>query len=365
MRSGRRGISGVLPRMRRLERRGRGGRFGRGSCASAGAGEIGETIEQGRASCGPGAASGWYWHRHQRELLVHDALERAVVAANVADAASRRKRRLLDHEAVVLARHLDRPGAPVDHRVVGAAVPELELARRRAEREARELVAEADAERPAPGPGASPPSRARPGPSGSGRRGRSRARPRPGAGPARPRAGVRAGTTRTRKPARAAGAGCCTSRRSRTPRPGRVLRSANGPRARLQVTTLARSRPRACRDSRARPTSRARRGPRCRQTAAHRPRSRRWRVSARVSMPEMPGTPRSASRSVQPALRAPVARVLADLAARPWPGAHAPVALPVLVVDAVVADQRVGEGARSARSTTGSERPPGSRSWRC
>jgi hypothetical protein len=51
------------------------------------------------------------------------------------------------HEAVVLARDLDDAGATVDHRMVRAAVPELELARARTEREPEQLVSEADAER--------------------------------------------------------------------------------------------------------------------------------------------------------------------------------------------------------------------------
>ena len=49
-------------------------------------------------------------------------------------------------EAVVLARHEYAAGAPVEHRVVRAAVTERELERLVAGREPEQLMAEADAE---------------------------------------------------------------------------------------------------------------------------------------------------------------------------------------------------------------------------
>ena len=154
----------------------------------------------------------------------------------------------LDGEAVVLRGDLDLAGPLVQHRLVGAAVAELQLEGLRPQRQAEQLVAQADAEDRVPSDW--PRSRSADGVDGvveqrSGRRGRwrgrcrracARARPRPAPCPARPSPGSR--------PAPGS-AGCSTSCRSRARPRGRcagpgLASSAIGSRCSVTSRTLAR-----------------------------------------------------------------------------------------------------------------------------
>ena len=73
-------------------------------------------------------------------------LDGPVVQARVRDLDAGRQRARLDGEAVVLRRDLDAARLEVLHRVIAAAVAELELERPSAERQREHLVAQADAE---------------------------------------------------------------------------------------------------------------------------------------------------------------------------------------------------------------------------
>src|SRR5581483_2226117 len=85
--------------------------------------------------------------RGARQLAVADPLERAVEEALVRREERRAVEvRRVDREAVVVRCDEDAARLRVADGVVAAAMPELELARRGAEREAEDLVAEADAE---------------------------------------------------------------------------------------------------------------------------------------------------------------------------------------------------------------------------
>src|SRR5438552_4047056 len=80
------------------------------------------------------------------EVFRGQALARSVVQMNVCRLHGFRERLEVDAEAVVLRRDLDAAGREVFHRLVAAAVAELELVRRAAEREREKLVAEANSE---------------------------------------------------------------------------------------------------------------------------------------------------------------------------------------------------------------------------
>ena len=118
--------------------------------------QVDEPVEQVAASCGPAAASGWYWTENAVSLPVGVAqlepLDHVVVEADVADRRDavrrlgRRVERGVDGEAVVVGGDLDLAGGAVHHRLVDAAVAVLELVGAEAERAAEELVAEADPE---------------------------------------------------------------------------------------------------------------------------------------------------------------------------------------------------------------------------
>src|SRR5438132_6613649 len=71
---------------------------------------------------------------------------RSVVQVDVRRHRACGQRSEVDAEAVVLRRDLDAPGRQVFHRLVRAAVPELELVRLSAERLREQLMPEADAE---------------------------------------------------------------------------------------------------------------------------------------------------------------------------------------------------------------------------
>ena len=98
-------------------------------------------------SCGPAEASGWYCTLKTGQRLVPHAFERVVVEVDVrrldvaraASSGSTAK----PWFCVVIS---TLPGPLVQHRLVGAAVAELELERLRPERQAEQLMAEADAE---------------------------------------------------------------------------------------------------------------------------------------------------------------------------------------------------------------------------
>ena len=97
----------------------------------------------GRASCGPGPASGWNCSERAQQLGVVETFDRPVVERDV----GRRALVGLAHrEPVVLARHEHAARTPVEHRVVRAAVAEGQLVRLVTRRQREQLMAEADAE---------------------------------------------------------------------------------------------------------------------------------------------------------------------------------------------------------------------------
>ena len=153
------------------------------------------------ASCGPGAASGWYCTLNAGRVQQPQALDHAVVEVDVGDLRPGRIRVSKGaaraaaapgggsagpghghREAVVVAGDVHLAGAQVLDRLVHPAVPEAQLVGAQAERPAEDLAAQADAEDRDARPRA---RRAR-------RRPRSRARP-----------GRRARWRRTRRPGRA------------------------------------------------------------------------------------------------------------------------------------------------------------------
>src|SRR5439155_24089638 len=81
------------------------------------------------------------------KLPVAESLDRTVVQVDVGQLVFRlREERRIDGEAVVLGRDLDLAGAQILDRMIGSSVPELELERLPAARQAEDLVSEADAE---------------------------------------------------------------------------------------------------------------------------------------------------------------------------------------------------------------------------
>ena len=97
-------------------------------------------------SCGPGAASGWYWTLKAFRSRELEPFARAVVQVHVRDLGVRRERRRVDGEPVILRGDLDVPRLEVLDGLVAAVVAELELERACPDRLSEELVAEADPE---------------------------------------------------------------------------------------------------------------------------------------------------------------------------------------------------------------------------
>ena len=81
----------------------------------------------------------------RRIFLVADALDRVIVQVGVRHFQVVWQRVAINRESVVLGRDFDLAGLVVHDRLVGTAVPELELVRLGATRQRQELVAEADA----------------------------------------------------------------------------------------------------------------------------------------------------------------------------------------------------------------------------
>ncbi len=108
------------------------------------------------ASCGPAAASGWYWTEKLFRSPASSRSSRPSTTSSLrqtwltlGDAVRRGRGRVegrVDREAVVVRGDLDLAGGAVHHRLVDAAVAVLQLVGAEAERAAEELVAEADAE---------------------------------------------------------------------------------------------------------------------------------------------------------------------------------------------------------------------------
>ncbi len=98
-------------------------------------------------SCGPGAASGWYCTQKAGTIAVAEAFQRLVVQVHVRQFDVVGVERIRVHrEAVVVRGDLDLVGDLVQHRMIGAAVAELQLVGLAAERQAQDLVPQADAE---------------------------------------------------------------------------------------------------------------------------------------------------------------------------------------------------------------------------
>ena len=131
--------------------------------------------KKGRASSGPGAASGWNW------TLAKPSPARPSQVPSFSDTCETSSS-AMDGEAVVLDGDEHAAGGEVADGVVGAAVAERELERLVPEREPEQLVAEADPEHAAPARAARgssrPGRRARPGRRGRSRRARRAAAPR-------------------------------------------------------------------------------------------------------------------------------------------------------------------------------------------
>src|SRR5215468_7856057 len=111
------------------------------------------------ASCGPGAASGWYWTlnagRSSRRMPSTTPSLRLTwlttaspngVPKGFRAPAGTCAHSLRGGKAVVVAGDVDAAGGQVKHRLVHAAVPVPELVRRQSDRQAQDLAAEADAE---------------------------------------------------------------------------------------------------------------------------------------------------------------------------------------------------------------------------
>src|SRR2546430_8388156 len=81
------------------------------------------------------------------QLAMGHPFHRAIVQVHVGDLELRfRKGIRIDRVAVILRRDVDTPAAEVLHRLIAAAVPELQLEGLPAEREGQKLVPEADSE---------------------------------------------------------------------------------------------------------------------------------------------------------------------------------------------------------------------------
>ena len=93
-----------------------------------------------------GGGFGVVLHAEGRQLAVAQPFDGLVVEVDVRDLELGRQGLGIDGEAVVLRGDLDRAGLQVLHRLVRAAVAELELERLRAAGQAEQLVAQADAE---------------------------------------------------------------------------------------------------------------------------------------------------------------------------------------------------------------------------
>ena len=99
-----------------------------------------------RRSCGPGLASGCPWKlKAGRSVRSRPCSEPSNSERWVARSVARQGR-LVDREAMVLARDQHAAGVEFRHRVIGAVMAELHLHGLRAAREPEQLVAEADAE---------------------------------------------------------------------------------------------------------------------------------------------------------------------------------------------------------------------------
>src|SRR5258707_3418826 len=126
-----------------------GGSWGLGPDLGSAAGhvdEVRESLEQVervvRARCGLGVVL----NGERLELGNGEAFARLVVEVHVRGLRAPLERSEIDGEAVVLRGDLDLAGGLVEHRLVDAAMAELELVRGGAEGEAEKLVPEADAE---------------------------------------------------------------------------------------------------------------------------------------------------------------------------------------------------------------------------
>src|SRR5262249_20994327 len=106
----------------------------------------GEPVEEIERVVGAGGRLGVVLDAERATVPRGEPLARAVVEVDVRALDARGERREVDAEAVVLRRDLDAAGREILHRLVRAAMTELQLVRLAAEREREELVAEADPE---------------------------------------------------------------------------------------------------------------------------------------------------------------------------------------------------------------------------
>ncbi len=152
------------------------------------------------ASCGPGAASGWYWTEMTGRLCVAHALDAVVVEVDVRDLDLGGQALGAHREAVVVRGDLDLAGVPVLDGLVAAAVAEAQLVGRAAEGAPEQAGGRSRCRRSARPPRRGGESPRPPRSSTPGRPARSRGRCRRAASPALRAAGVEAGTTVTRQP---------------------------------------------------------------------------------------------------------------------------------------------------------------------
>src|SRR5262247_3208647 len=121
--------------------------LGMSRSASLLAHQVGEAVEQVVGVVRPGRSLGVVLHREHRPLAMPQPFAGAVVEVEMRRLPPvRRHRRRVDGEAVVLRGDLDLAGGDVLHWVVRAVVPERQLVRPAAGREAQDLMAQAYAE---------------------------------------------------------------------------------------------------------------------------------------------------------------------------------------------------------------------------
>ena len=289
------------------------------------------------ASCGPAAASGWYCTEKRLQPPVGVAqlepLDDVVVEADVADrgdAVRRLRRRVergVDREPVVVRGHLDLAGGAVHHRLVDAAVAVLELVGAEARARGRRAGCRSRS-RSRAAPASSAPCSSSTWSGGRGRVARAVGEEQP----------VRARTASTSSRVAVAGSTCTSMPRSAIIRGVFALMPEveRGDREPLRSPTGGHDVRLGRRDLAGQLGAGHLRGGQHPLAAGVgsvsvsveiptriAPRSRRWRVSARVSTPLMPTTPWARSSSSSERTRAPARRdprgVAHDVAADPDP----------------------------------------------
>ena len=268
--------------------------------------QVDEPVEEVRRVVRAGGRLRVVLDAERRPVEQLEPLDDIVVEADVADLGAAVRRlghlveRRVDREAVVVRGDLDLAGRAVLDRLVDAAVTVPELVRAEAERAAEDLVAEADAEQRQPA-SSTPACSATASSAVAGSPGPLEKNTPSGSSASTSSAVAVAGSTCTSMPRSAMRCGVMRLDAEVDGGDGEPLLADRGDDVRLAGGDLARTGPR--RPSRALP-ARARAAPRRPRPRSPEkmptriaPRSRRCRVSARVSMPLMPTTPCSTSSS--------------------------------------------------------------------